>query len=104
MSDDKNKIVDINDYGNFMVSEVICVNCKTRWLSIRHTDTYLKEIPCPNCGPGFVIETGEMLEEDEIQAALCEALGMPMPEENIEDEVIIPCKLYTFRKREEVDS
>jgi len=100
MSDD-NKIINLNNYGDFTVSEVICVNCKSRWLSARHSEVYLRNIPCPKCGPGFVIETGEMLEEEEVQAALCQALGMPMPETEVKDEIVIPCKLYKFKKKKE---
>lgn len=45
------------------VSEVICVKCGKRWLSVRPVGTLLKWIECENCGQGYVIETGENLEE-----------------------------------------
>ena len=49
------------------VSEVICVNCKCRWIAVRPTDTLLKDLECPQCGlQGFVIETGEVINEGEI--------------------------------------
>ena len=41
------------------VSEVICVKCGKRWICVRPEDTLLKEIECPDCGSGYVIETGE---------------------------------------------
>ncbi len=45
------------------VSEVICLKCLKRWVSVRPEVTYLKELECPNCGIiGFAIETGELLE------------------------------------------
>ena len=47
------------------VSEVICVKCGARWISVRPAKTLLKTIECPNCGPGYVIETGQELEETE---------------------------------------
>lgn len=44
------------------VSEVICVKCGSRWISVRPAGTLLKSLECPNCGPGFAIETGEVME------------------------------------------
>lgn len=43
------------------VSEVICIRCGKRWISARPEGTLLKDIQCPNCGAGFVIETGQDL-------------------------------------------
>ena len=55
-------IKDINDNQPHKVSEVICINCKYRWLAVRPTITLLKELECPQCGKkGFVIETGEVV-------------------------------------------
>ena len=45
------------------VSEVICVKCGKRWISVRPKDTLLKDIVCMNCGCGYVIETGEEKKE-----------------------------------------
>ena len=48
------------------VSEVICINCKHRWIAVRPTRTLLKSLECPKCGKqGFVIETGEVINENE---------------------------------------
>lgn len=44
------------------VSEVICVKCGRRWISVRPATCLLKDIECPDCGAGFVIETGQDLE------------------------------------------
>ena len=45
------------------VSEVICINCKYRWIAVRPTDTLLKDLECPKCRQqGYVIETGEQIE------------------------------------------
>lgn len=44
-------------------SEVICVKCGRRWIAVRPADTLLKQLECPDCGAGFVIETGEEVEE-----------------------------------------
>ena len=44
------------------VSEVICVKCGKRWISVRPEVTLLKQLECENCGCGYVIETGEIME------------------------------------------
>jgi hypothetical protein len=47
------------------VSEVICINCKHRWLAARPCITQLKDLECPNCHEqGYVIETGEIMDAD----------------------------------------
>lgn len=46
------------------VSEVICINCKYRWIAVRPTNTLLKDLECPQCGlQGYVIETGETIKK-----------------------------------------
>lgn len=44
------------------VSEVICVKCEKRWVSVRPEITLLKQIECEKCGAGYVIETGQILD------------------------------------------
>ena len=44
------------------VSEVICVKCGKRWIAVRPEVTLLKQLECENCGCGYVIETGEIME------------------------------------------
>ena len=44
------------------VSEVICVKCGKRWVSVRPEGTLLKHLECENCGAGYVIETGQILD------------------------------------------
>lgn len=56
------KIIDIEENLPHKVSEVICVKCGKRWISVRPEKTLLKELECPKCGRGFVIETGEEME------------------------------------------
>ena len=42
------------------VSQVICLQCKRRWISARPVETTLDQLECPDCGEqGFAIETGE---------------------------------------------
>lgn len=45
------------------ISEVICLKCLYRWISVRPSEIWLKNIECPNCGHGYVIETGQSMEE-----------------------------------------
>ena len=47
------------------VSEVMCINCKYRWIAVRPTGTLLKDLECKKCGAGYVIETGEEINTDE---------------------------------------
>lgn len=53
-------IINFDEHIPHKVSEVICVKCGKRWISVRPTRTRLKELECPQCNEqGFVIETGE---------------------------------------------
>ena len=56
------KITNIEARKPHSVSEVICVKCGKRWISVRPEGTLLKDIVCENCGAGYVIETGEVME------------------------------------------
>ena len=58
-------IVNIEENLPHIVSEVICVKCCHRWISVRPAITLLKDLECPNCGIGAVIETGQILDPDE---------------------------------------
>ena len=56
--------INIEENMPHKVSEVICVDCKYRWLSVRPASTLLKELECPQCRlQGYVIETGEQLKD-----------------------------------------
>lgn len=57
------KVVPIEANMPHKVSEVICVKCGKRWISVRPKDTLLKDIVCLNCGSGYVIESGEEMRE-----------------------------------------
>jgi hypothetical protein len=57
------KVVDIDANKPHMVSEVLCVHCVHRWISVRPVETLLKDLKCPNCQKqGGVIETGQLLD------------------------------------------
>lgn len=58
------KVIVMQDNTPHIVSEVICVHCGWRWISVRPERTKLKHLECPDCkNQGKVIETGERLEE-----------------------------------------
>lgn len=57
-------IIDIDENTPHKVSEVICVKCGKRWIAVRPSKTLLKDLECPNCGQGYVIETGEIIDND----------------------------------------
>lgn len=59
------KVIDIEANMEHKVSEVICVKCGSRWIAVRPTCVLLKELVCKKCGAGFVIETGEVIDESE---------------------------------------
>ncbi len=54
--------VDFQNELPHKLSEVICVKCGHRWIAVRPAGTLLKSLECSNCGPGFAIETGEVME------------------------------------------
>ena len=58
-------VVPIEKNEPHTISEVICVKCGKRWIAVRPSDVLLKELECPNCGQGYVIETGQELKEGE---------------------------------------
>lgn len=55
----------IEEKQSHKVSEVICVKCGKRWIGVRPETIRLKELECPNCGAGYVIETGEELDKED---------------------------------------
>ena len=58
--------INIEENMPHKVSEVMCVNCKHRWIAVRPTNTLLKNLECPQCGlQGYVIETGEVINNNE---------------------------------------
>lgn len=45
-----------------IVEEVICINCKHRFLNIRPLTSWLKDLECPECKEmGGIINTGEIV-------------------------------------------
>ena len=44
------------------ISIVVCLKCYKRWVALRPEQTLLIDLECENCGKGYVIETGEIVE------------------------------------------
>ncbi len=60
------KFIDIEENLPHKVSEVICINCKHRWIAVRPCVCKLKELQCPQCHKqGYVIETGEEINNED---------------------------------------
>lgn len=57
-------IIDYESNLPYVISEVICVRCGKRWISVRPAKTWLKDIECPCCGAGYVINTGQELADE----------------------------------------
>ena len=56
-------LIPIEDKLPHVVMEVVCLLCLKRWIAVKPTRTYLKELECPQCQEvGKVIATGEFLE------------------------------------------
>ena len=60
------KIIDFEAYLPHDVFEAICTKCLHRYMCVKPVDTWLKDLECPKCGSkGYVIQTGQELEEKE---------------------------------------
>ena len=44
-------------------SEVICVKCFHRYICVRSESVLLKDLECESCGSGYIIETGQPMED-----------------------------------------
>ena len=53
------------------VSEVICLKCLHRWIAVYPTSTLLKQLECKCGAVGYVIKTGQTVEQ-ETQCDTCE--------------------------------
>ena len=58
-------IVNIEEYTQHEVAELICLKCNTRWIGVYPQNTLLKDIECKCGGKGLVIKTGQTLDEQE---------------------------------------
>lgn len=44
------------------VSELMCIECKKRWIGVYPEEVLLKDIECPNGHIGYVVKTGQPIE------------------------------------------
>lgn len=58
------KIIDIESNQPHKTSEVICVKCFNRYWCVRPVGVWLRDLECQKCGPGFMIETGQEIDEN----------------------------------------
>ena len=62
--------IDFEEYQEHEVCELMCLKCMNRWIGVFPTKTLLKSIEC-KCGEvGYVIKTGQTLEQT-IQCVTC---------------------------------
>ena len=62
MQENTDNVIELDMYRPHTISKVICLKCYRRWICARPDHTMLEDIECKNCGPGYVIETGELLD------------------------------------------
>lgn len=53
----------LDDYRNHIIAETICVKCGHRSIAVYQDGTLLKDLECEACGAGYIILTGENLNE-----------------------------------------
>ena len=61
------RVINLDDFRSSYLAEVICTKCLHRWIAVWPVGIWLKDLECPNCGPGYVIKTGQDLEDDDEQ-------------------------------------
>ena len=64
------KVISIEEAYDHIMSELICLNCKERFLDIRPINIWLKDLECPKCDErGYLIETGEVVSKGAFEKA-----------------------------------
>lgn len=56
-------VIELDENRPHRTAEVICVQCRKRYWCVWPVGTPLKDLECVNCGPGFVIMTGQPIED-----------------------------------------
>jgi len=57
-------VIDIETNLPHVVRELICVKCLWRWIDVSPVGLRLKDSECKNCGPGYVICTGQEIDDE----------------------------------------
>ena len=58
-------IVDLTEHMPHRMAEVMCVKCLHRYMCVWPTATALKDLECKTCGAGYIVMTGQPLEDVE---------------------------------------
>lgn len=58
------KLIDISEKQPHEVAELICIKCYHRYIGVYPSTTLLKDLECENCGKGFIIKTGQTLDDE----------------------------------------
>ena len=58
------KVIDFEVNMEHEVSELICLKCLHRWIGVYPSATLLKDIECKCGAVGYVIKTGQTLEDE----------------------------------------
>ena len=61
MSD--NKIINFEQNLPHRTAEIICLRCLHRYQCVWPEEVLLKNLGCEKCGPGYIILTGQSMEE-----------------------------------------
>lgn len=54
-------VVDIENYIPHYPFEAMCMRCFDRWIAVVPAEILLKTLHCEQCGPGYVIDTGQYI-------------------------------------------
>lgn len=55
----------MEDNELYEVGEVICLRCLQRWIDVHPVSTPLKDLECKCGAVGFIIKTGQTVEDEE---------------------------------------
>ena len=59
------EVIDLDSQRPHEFYEAMCAKCLDRWLAVVMVGVVLKDVVCKNCGPGFVIRTGQPIEMED---------------------------------------
>ncbi len=54
-------VIYIENYIAHHPFEAMCMNCHSRWIAVVPDEIILKTVECEECGPGYVIDTGQYI-------------------------------------------
>lgn len=56
-------MIDVKDDTEYEVAELICLKCLHRWIGVYPQKTLLKQLECECGAVGYVIKTGQTVED-----------------------------------------